>query len=176
MKKRFANEVNKGNNEYYQKRIDEEYFNGYACLTKVKEVEKPWIINDEDFTGCILNENYVWLEIYPDNEKYAITVMYDDKKNLIEWYFDMVKSNEIENGIPYINDLYLDLVIRRNGNQIVLDEDELEDALNRKDITQEDFDMAYKTMREIQNKYGDNLEELINLTNKLYREFDEISI
>ena len=98
--------------------------------------------------------------------------MYDNKKNLIEWYFDMVKLNGIENGIPYIDDLYLDLVIRRNGKQIILDEDELEEALNEKDITKDDFDMAYRTMREIQNKYGDNLDDLIELTNKLYNKFN----
>lgn len=31
--------------------------------------------------------------------------------------------------------------------------------------------MAYRTMRKIQDKYGRNLEELIELTNKLYDEF-----
>jgi len=49
------------------------------------------------------------------------------------------------------------LVIRNNGNQRVLDENELEDALNKGDITKEDFDMAYSTMKEIQEKYGNNL-------------------
>ena len=115
MKKRFANGVKEGENEYFIKQINEDYFKGYICLVKIKNVKHPWIINDEDYSGCILDENYEWLEIYPDNEKYAITVMYDDKKNLIEWYFDMVKLNGVENGISYIDDLYLDLVIRRNG-------------------------------------------------------------
>ena len=172
MKKRFANGVKEGENEYFIKQINEDYFKGYICLVKIKNVKHPWIINDEDYSGCILDENYEWLEIYPDNEKYAITVMYDDKKNLIEWYFDMVKLNGVENGIPYIDDLYLDLVIRRNGNQIILDEDELEEALNEKDITKDDFDMEYRTMREIQDKYGDNLDDLIELTNKLYNKFN----
>ena len=169
MKKRFANEINEGNNEYYQKRIEEEYFQGYVCLVKIKNVKKPWIITDGDYKACILDENYEWLEIYLDNKKYAITVMFDDKKNLIEWYFDMIKTSGIENEIPYIEDLYLDLVIRPNGEQIVLDEDELEDALNKKDISKEDFDIAYETLNELRNKYINNLESLIDLTNKLYK-------
>ena len=32
--------------------------------------------------------------------------------------------------------------------------------------------MAYRTMREIQDKYGDNLDDLIELTNKLYNKFN----
>ena len=53
---------------------------------------------------------------------------------------------------------------------IVLDENELKDALDRKDITKEDFDMAYKTLENVKNKYVANKDELINLTNNLYNE------
>lgn len=170
MKKRLADGVNNGNNEYFQKRIDNEYFNGYVCLVKIKNVEKPWLISNDGFNVCILDENYEWLEIYPDNEKYAITVMYDDKQNLIEWYFDMIKSRGIENGIPYIDDLYLDLVIGPKGEKVVLDEDELKNALDRNEITLEEFEMAYMTLRKLENKYVENQEELIELTTKLFKE------
>ena len=90
--------------------------------------------------------------------------------NLIEWYFDMIKTNGVENGVPYIYDLYLDLVIKSNGKEVVLDEDELKEALNNRDISKDDFNMAYKTMKKIQDKYRNNLGELIELTNKLYKE------
>lgn len=171
MKKRFANEVNNGLNEYSQIRVDDEFFNGYVCLVKIKNVDKPWIIHDDDYTGCILDENYEWLEIYPDNEKYAITVMYDDKKNLVEWYFDMTKENGIENNIPYIDDLYLDLVIRSNGNYIVLDEDELKEALDTHDITNDDYNMAYDTLEKLKSEYVNDVDKLKDLTNKLYSKF-----
>ena len=96
--------------------------------------------------------------------------MFDDNNNLIEWYFDMIKTNGVENGVPYIYDLYLDLVIKSNGKEVVLDEDELKEALNNRDISKDDFNMAYKTMKKIQDKYRNNLGELIELTNKLYKE------
>ena len=96
--------------------------------------------------------------------------MFDDNNNLIEWYFDMIKTNGVENGVPYIYDLYLDLVIKSNGKEVVLDEDELKEALNNRDISKNDFNMAYKTMKKIQDKYRNNLGELIELTNKLYKE------
>ena len=81
----------------------------------------------------------------------------------------MIKTNGVENGVPYIYDLYLDLVIKSNGKEVVLDEDELKEALNNRDISKDDFNMAYKTMKKIQDKYRNNLGELIELTNKLYK-------
>ena len=107
MKKRFANAVKEGIADYYIKRVEEKYFNGYICLVKMKNVKKPWIVKDDELEDCILDENYEWLEIYPDNEKYAITAMFDDNNNLIEWYFDIIKTNGVENGVPYIYDLFV---------------------------------------------------------------------
>ena len=172
MKKRFANTVNNGQNEYQQKRVDNDIFNGYVSLVKILKVENPWIITDEEETRCILDENYHWLEIYPDNKNYAITAMFNTKNQVVEWYFDMTKFNGIENGIPYIIDLYLDIVFKSNGKWITLDEDELEEALNLGDITKEDYDLAYKTYNEIIGLYGNDFESLKNLTHTLLNEFN----
>ena len=49
MKKRFANGVKEGENDYSIKQINEDYFKGYICLVKIKNVKHPWIINDEDY-------------------------------------------------------------------------------------------------------------------------------
>ena len=170
MKKRFANEPNNGINEYYQERIENEIFKGYACHVKMKDVEKPLIVNDSDSFICILNTNYEWLEIYPEDEKYAITVMYDDKKNLIEWYFDIARETGIEKGIPYEDDLYLDIVITPDKKFILLDEEELQEAFNKSEVTKEEINMAYSIVDKIKDEYYENFEKLNNLTINLYNE------
>lgn len=38
MKRKFANEIKTGKNEYYQKRIDEDYFKGYIKIILIKGV------------------------------------------------------------------------------------------------------------------------------------------
>ena len=119
MKRKFANKIKEGINDYYHKRIDKDYFRGYVSLVKIKNIKKPWIVVDNGIRCCVLDENYEWLEIYPDNEKYAITAMFNNNQELIEWYFDMIKERGVENGIPYIDDLYLDLVIKKNGTEII---------------------------------------------------------
>lgn len=172
MKKKIANVLKNGNNDFSNKRIDEDYFNGFVSLLKLKDIEKPWIINDFGKEECIFNNNFEWLEIYPDNEKYAITAMFDDKSNLIEWYFDMIKDSGVENGVPYIYDLYLDYVIKADGREVVLDEDELQAALDNMEIAKEDYNMAYKTMELVKSKYKANLNDLKDLTSKLYQKFN----
>ena len=77
------------------------------ALVKIINVTNPWIVSDNEETRCILDENYHWLEIYPDNKNYAITAMLNTENEVVEWYFDMTKFNGIENGIPYIMDFML---------------------------------------------------------------------
>ena len=171
MRRRFANSANNGVNEFYQKRIENDYFSGYACYLKMKNVIKPLKVNDGEFQACLLDENYEWLELYPDNENYAITIMLDDNNNLIEYYFDIAREVGILNGVPYEDDLYLDMLIKPDGSYLVLDEEELIDAYNSLNITKEELDMAYNTLEKLKEKYVNNFEELTKLTDLIYREF-----
>ena len=169
MKRRYANIVGA---DYTQKRIDEEYFKGYVCNLKFKDISNPLIIKNEVREFCIKDNDYEWFEVYPDNANYAITIMFDDKLNLIEWYFDIAKEVGIENNIPYEDDLYLDMIIMPNGQKLVLDEEELIDALNKGEILQSDVDLAYQTLKQLEFQYVNNFDYLVKLTNKFCEIFE----
>lgn len=168
MKRRFANSVE---GDYFQERIDDDSFCGYVCYIKIKDVQRPLVVNNGISQICIKDENYEWFEVYPDNSQYTITIMFDDKNNLIEWYFDISKNVGIENGIPFEDDLYLDMIITPTGEMLVIDENELQDAFNNGEITQEDLESAYQTLKLLENKYVNNLDELVRLTNYLCDRF-----
>ena len=52
--RKFANEIKTGKNEYYQKRIDEDYFKGYIVLVKLKNNGLVGIIDPQPIAGdCI---------------------------------------------------------------------------------------------------------------------------
>lgn len=167
MKKRFANSANNGQNIYKQKRVNRDYFKGYVSYLKMINVNNPMVVTVENKEVCLLDENYIWYEVYPDNDNYAITIMYDDKGDLIQWYFDISKSIGVKNGIPYEEDLYLDMLIKPNGEMLVLDEDELEEALKNKDITKEDYELAYDVLEKLKNEYANNFDYLVSLTERL---------
>lgn len=168
MKRRFACNLD---DNYSVLEIQESYFKGHVVFLKLQNVEKPLVVYNGKTNICIRDNDYEWLEVYPTDGKYAITIMCDDKGNLIEWYFDISKKVGIENGIPFEDDLYLDMIITPSGEKIVIDEDELLGARDSGLITQEDVDSAYKTLKELEDKYANNLDELNKLTNCLLSKF-----
>ena len=165
---RFANEVE---GDYEQKRIEADYFKGYVCCIRIKNTKKPLIVNNGINEICIKNEDYTWVEAYPDDAKYAITVVFDDQDILVEWYFDIARGIGLKEGIPFEDDLYLDMVITPEGKNRVLDEDELIIAFKNGKITQDDVEEAYQTLRDLENKYVFKFEDLKKLTNVLCEMF-----
>ena len=99
MKRRYAFS---DKDDYSLIRIEEDFFDGYACFLKFQNIEKPLIVNNEKENICLKDSEYEWIEVYSTDGKYAITIMYDNN-NLIEWYFDISKKVGIE------DDLYLDI-------------------------------------------------------------------
>lgn len=79
-----------------------------------------------------------------------MTSMFDDKGEIVEWYIDICKNQGVtDQGVPWFDDLYLDIVVLQNGEVFLLDEDELDEALSRGHITVKDYDMATESAREV---------------------------
>ena len=90
----------------------------------------------------------------------------NDKKEIILYYFDITLSNGFDNlnNSLYYDDLYLD-VVKQSDNITILDEDELDDALENKFINKEEYELAI-------NKKNELIDSLI----KNYNKFMKINI
>lgn len=152
------------------KKVNDKYFKGDIALIKFNKMYKPYIF--ENINLCIANDNYKWLEFYDYNSKVRLTAMYTDKNEIVEWYFDIARKIGKENRLPYEDDLYLDVVVNPNGEIILLDEDELNDALDRLEISKKDYDMAYKEANRLIKKLEGNKDKLENFTNKYLYEME----
>ncbi len=133
----------------------------------MKEVSKiqTWKFNGEDIVVC--DKGRKWLSILPQNDWYCITAMMDEKETVLLWYIDMIANQGVDvDGIPYFDDLYLDLVVYPNGTIIVDDMDELEDALSKKDITQEQFNLAVETSQRLQRGMLSNISSFTEYTKR----------
>ena len=109
------------------------------------------------------------LGFYDYNSKIKLSAFYNDNNEIIEWYFDVAKNIGFENGSPYEDDLYLDVILRPDGKILLLDEDELKSALEESKITKEDFDLAYfeanrliKLLDGKENKLKDFTDKFLN--------------
>lgn len=123
------------------KRESESY---YLTIKRINKINQTFFINRGGHRIVYIDNGYYIVEFTPLNRFYNARVYLGRDLNVIGYYFDMSRGNGVEENIPYYDDLYLDIIYCPNeGNQIIIDdEDELLDALNAKDITKEEFDLA----------------------------------
>lgn len=170
LKKRFADCVNKKPNveEVQQslKSFSEDDFQGDVYLNNFIKINKKFILENG---VCIQDTDYKWLEFYDYNSKVRLTAMYNENNEIVQWYFDIARSLGKENGIPYEDDLYLDVVLTPEGKIILLDEDELQEAFEKYEMTKDEFDEAYKIAYDLMKKLEGKLEKVKNFTDKYLR-------
>ena len=153
------------------KRVCRDFFEGYIGIIDIKQVSEiqKWRFNGEDIVVC--DKGLKWLYILPQNDFYCITAMMNEQNDILLWYIDMIAKQGIDaDNIPYFYDLYLDLVVYPNGEILVDDMDELEKALQEKDITQEQFDLAVETADKLKRGLLSDIRSLISYTEKCYQE------
>lgn len=83
----------------------------------------------------------------------VISVVFDEENRFVETYFDIAKEIYMDEDVPYAKDLYLDVVQTKENYFIIIDQDELDEALETNDITIEDYNLAENVSREIMRKY-----------------------
>ncbi|MFJ7934620.1 DUF402 domain-containing protein [Sporosarcina sp. NPDC096371] len=125
--------------------IESETFKGYVSLLYMKEVRKPLFMSYESRTVCIADNGYYWMQHFPEGQFYSITTVLDSSGNIVQWYIDICKENGYctKNG-PWMDDLYLDLIILPTGEIIEKDRDELEVALKNEKISTSEYELAWK--------------------------------
>ena len=103
---------------YIQDKLETEYFNGYLCYTKLSNIEEPLIVNNSLYDLCIIKNEYEWFQLFSSDRNYVLTIMLDENKDVIQWYFDISHKIGLDNGVPYEIDMYLDMIITKEGNII----------------------------------------------------------
>ena len=157
---------------FVNKYFDDELFKGNVSLLKVDKVSKPIIVKDWNGNDLVLTDNgYSWLELYPEkNKNIAISIEKKKKNELIEIYIDICKNSGItQEGVPYFDDLYLDIVYFPNGEIKFLDEEELKNALIENEITEDEYKMAYRIALDVK----EFLETNVNIFNKIIEKYLE---
>lgn len=142
-------------------------FKGYIAALYLDKVNEPLVVKQEDRFVSIVDNGYLWLVFLPNNEYYALTTLYNAQGEIIEWYFDITNQNGIdEENRPFFDDLYLDVVVTPASQIILLDEDELDEALNRKVITIEQYKFAHAKAKEIMEGIARDKSSLIKFSTK----------
>ena len=124
-------------------RVRDAHVTGYATLVHMVEVTEPLWVSHHEQRICIADSGYSWLQIFPEGAHYTHTTMFDADGQPIQEYIDLVAEQGVgEDGIPWYDDLYLDITWIPGGTPLLLDQEELEAAYAIGAITQEQYDLA----------------------------------
>lgn len=149
MKRKFGDRANWRritNRQFSCRYVESEEFTGYLSLYTIHDLKEPLWKTYGGYTFCTADKGYSWLQYFPKDEHYVVTAMFDNEKQIIEWYIDTCRNQGItDQGVPWFDDLYLDVIVLKDGEVFLLDEDELDDALEKGHITAADYDLSMRT-------------------------------
>ena len=170
LKKRYADRYvgNRANSDLKIMSVKDKHFNGEIYFYNFIDVKDKILIPNGK---CIMDNNYKWLEFYAYSSRIKLTAIYDENNEIIEWYFDIAREIGKDNGIPYEDDMYLDVVVTPSGDVILLDEDELKEAFDRKEMTKDEYDEAYKIAYDLMEELKNNKDKLQEYTDKYLSDF-----
>ncbi len=142
----------------------------WLSLTEVTEVSHPQILhfNGNDLTIC--DKGRKRFSILPSSDHYCITATLRKDGSVVLWYIDIIAAQDVDNsGIPYFDDLYLDLIVTPDGFVWVDDWDELDAAYQNGEITQELYDLAITACEKLHAELTASISRLEDMTQQYYR-------
>lgn len=172
MKRKFANRdgwVRIIEKEFKIAYFNEEDFKGWVSTLKLKKVVNPLVKIMGDEEVCVVDNDYIWFQHFPENKNYCITTIYNENLEIVQWYFDIAKNISVnEEGMPFFDDLYLDIVLLPSSKIFILDKDELDEALKLNLITEEEYNLANSEVEKILKSNILNKDELSIFSNKYF--------
>jgi len=138
---------------YRQMSVDEEGFQGTISVVRLEKIREPLYVQYGEDRICIVDQGYMWLQHISETAHYAMTTMFNERMQPVQWYFDIARGvGMTEEGVPCFDDLYLDVIVLPGKEPILLDEDELEEALRLKEILPEDYRLARREAAQLMNR------------------------
>ena len=153
------------------KKIDE--LNCYFTVKEINQIDENNELIKKHPSCKKIDKNFKMLEYTPIDEKYNVRVFVNDKNEIFEYYLDVTDGMQLKEGIPYYNDLFLDVIYykdkeimkqySKNQEKLsIVDQDELEDALNAQIVTKEQYDQAYKIANQLVNEIENGTNIFVN--------------
>ncbi len=131
---------------FYTSYLDTAEYRGYITLFCMDAVTAPRVVEYCHRQTCIVDAGYSWLKQFPaEDQHFTVTTHFDASGQVLAWYIDICLRTGIgPDNIPWLDDLYLDLVVSPTLEIEVKDADELLAARESGDISTAEFDLAWR--------------------------------
>lgn len=121
-------------------------FRGWLACIDVLAVSAPQVWRHAGADVVICGRGSRWLQFLPEDDFYCVTAMLDPAGEALVWYVDMIAGQGVDpDGVPWFDDLYLDLIAWPDGEVTADDRDELDAALRRGEISAAQHMLALET-------------------------------
>jgi len=136
---------------------------GVVSLLQIRKVTEPLLVPGENGEKVLIADvGYSWLQVAFKEQYFWATVMYDNKGRFMQGYFDITGGNSFEDmNNPTFRDMYLDVVLLEGSRILVLDRDELDEAFEQNEITEEQYrktvtggENVYHCLQELVERFG----------------------
>ncbi|OGO76769.1 MAG: hypothetical protein A2Y23_05885 [Clostridiales bacterium GWB2_37_7] len=152
-------------------KLDNEEFKGNVVLIYIEKVREALWVELGGKKQCVVDNGYSWLTLFPKGESYVVTAMFDSRGQIVQWYIDICRDlGFTDKGIPWYDDLYLDVIVSSDYHVSLIDEDDLNLALKQNVIRQEDFDFAYVEANKLMEQLSQNKLTILDYSKKIYKE------
>ena len=150
------------------RRVSVPGFTGRAGLLRIHAVTRPQYWHVAGKSLVVADAGMVWLSLLPEEGHYCIGAMLDRRGRPVLWYIDMIDAQGTgADGVPWFDDLYLDLVVKPDGFIHEDDRDELDEALRAGDITPAQHRAALDTAEELRSGLLGDMPGLHRLTREI---------
>ncbi|GHH99458.1 hypothetical protein AM1BK_30010 [Neobacillus kokaensis] len=150
--------------KYAQSYLDTKDFRGYITLIHTIKVTEPLSVRYGENDICIVNDGYMWLQQFPLEKKHSVTTMFDANGNIVQWYIDICLENGLDRNIPWMDDLFLDIVLLPSEEVFLKDDDELEVAVVKGIIDKSLYNLAWDEANNLIKLIHNRNFELLNLS------------
>ena len=139
---------------YYQLHVDIEEFHGLVCLLQLVDGQPQYWDFTKAGKAAVIGKGMTWLQLIPDGMSHVLTAKYLPNNSVSVWYADIIENIEYDlDGVAVFIDKYLDVVFTPQGDVIIDDRDELDEAYQSGELSKIQYDSALKECDLIIEKY-----------------------
>lgn len=157
------------------KHLNTAAFKGAVTRLELIAVKEPLFKTEFGKRLRIADKGFTWLQHFPEGERYCLTSMFNAKGKVAQWYLDIAyETGRNEEGMPWWDDLYLDIIVVPGKGVKITDQDDLKHAVAKgkvgKKIAKQAREDAERLERLIKkDKFG-----LLELSKKHFKKFDKL--
>lgn len=152
---------------FTHQRIESNIFTGHVTLLCMDRVNEPLVVDWQGTPLCVCDSGFSWLQQFPDEAHHAVTTQFDTEGNVVQWYIDVCNRHALDaDGIPWWEDLYLDVLVVPDGRVEIVDADELEEALAGGVIDRAQYELAWREARALVTTINEERLPLLQLAHE----------